>query len=309
MLKRKKVLVTGASGLLGSNIVNIIKNQYNVYAIYYMHPMNFDSVTCLRLDLTSQKEVESIIIEIKPDWIIHCAACTNVDYCELYPAEAEKLNVFVSEYLASAAKKAGARMIYISTDAVFEGKRGNYRETDHPSPVNIYGETKLKGEQVIQRVLKDYIIIRTNIYGWNMQNKQSLAEWMLAHFRAKQEFNGFRDIYFSPILVNDLIDLMMQMISAGITGVYHIAGSQRCSKYDFGCLLAKVFNLDAGLIKPAISTDSKLIAKRPMDSSLCTAKIANINGLQTPTTISGLLRLKMLEDNGYVNQLKQNLQG
>ena len=236
-----KMLITGVSGLLGSNIFLSLGESFCLYGIYRSHALRADLVNCLQLDLTKPDQAEEAIKDIQPGWIIHCAALTNVDYCESNPSEAAMINILASNNVAKAARSCGARLIYISTDSVFNGHQGNYLENDLVDPVNTYARTKLAGEASVQQIIPEALIIRTNIYGWNMENKLSIAEWMLCNFEEGKRFPGFHDICFTPILVNDLIEMILRMMEMKLTGLYHVAGSQRCTKYDFGCLMSEVF--------------------------------------------------------------------
>ncbi len=153
-------------------------------------------------------------------------------------------------------------------------------------------------------LLPDSLIIRTNIYGWNMQEKQSLAEWVLGRLERGEPVSGFRDVHFSPILVNDLADILLKMMKVNLSGTYHVGGRRRCSKYQFGRHLASVFGHDGGLIQPVSVSESQLAAPRPKDTSLDVAKVSQTLGLPMPKVIGGLRRFKLLRDTGYVARLR-----
>jgi dTDP-4-dehydrorhamnose reductase len=139
---------------------------------------------------------------MRPAWIVHCAAATNVDWCESHPVECMRVNAEAAGALARAARSIGARLVYISTDSVFDGVSGGYRETDPVSPVNHYARSKASGESAVLDEIPDALVLRTNIYGWNLQSKHSLAEWALARLEGGEVVPGFRDVSFSPLLVN-----------------------------------------------------------------------------------------------------------
>src|SRR3989344_9384563 len=212
--KSMKILITGANGLLGSNLCLIYsKNKNNT--VYATSKELIDIPYCknYKLDITVNEDF--ILLEkLKPDIIIHCAALTNVDYCEEHPEEAEKIISLATKNLAEQANRLGSYFIHISTDAVFEGEKGDYTELDQTNPINIYGKTKLNAEQYIQKIYEktnnNYAIVRTNIYGWNRKNKESLAEWMLHKLERQEKLSGIKDVFFAPILVNSLAEALLE---------------------------------------------------------------------------------------------------
>ncbi len=300
----KKIFLTGASGLLGANLMKIGSADYQMYGVYNQHKIDFDNCWCAQLDLTSEGETEKMIGKVKPDLIIHCAALTDVEYCETYPVEAEAINVGITKNLSRIAKKLAIKFIYISTDSVFNGKKGDYTEDDTPDPLNVYAQTKLKGEKVIQSELNNYLIVRTNIYGWNYQNKMSLAEWILTKLKRKERITMFTDVYFTPVLVNDLTKVLFKMYENNIIGTFHVTGREKCSKYDFGIRLASVFGLDSKNIEPISVDNFSFKAKRPKDMSLNTSKVSQLINNRLPNIEQGLNLFKELSNSDYLKELK-----
>jgi dTDP-4-dehydrorhamnose reductase len=300
-----KILVTGASGLLGANLVLQLQQQnQEVVAIYRRHRLEGPGVKSVQADLTNPIVVEDLLQQFRPNWIIHCAAITNVDWCQANPADAARAHVEMSRGLAVGARKLKARLIYISTDSVFDGTNAPYSEQDLPAPGNIYAQTKLAGERAVQEELTPSLIIRTNIYGWNMQQKQSLAEWILNRLASGETLPGFDDVIFTPILVNDLNQVIVEMIERQLTGLYHVAGSESCSKYEFALRLADTFNLDNHQIRAASIADAPLKAPRPLNTALKTGKISRILGRSMPDVNAGLRRFRKLRDSGFITQLR-----
>ncbi|MEN7982571.1 MAG: SDR family oxidoreductase, partial [Nanoarchaeota archaeon] len=170
-----KVLITGGSGLLGSNLAEIFCKDFEVFIIFNKNPVKIDYCNEMKIDLIDFENVEKIIKKINPLIIIHCAALTNVDYCEKNPKEAKEINCDSTKNLARIGKEIGAKFIYISTDSIFDGETGGYSENDIPNPINVYAKTKLEGEEEVRKINGNYIIIRTNIYGKNKIQKFSLA--------------------------------------------------------------------------------------------------------------------------------------
>jgi dTDP-4-dehydrorhamnose reductase len=298
-----KILITGANGLLGSNLCKSYQDNYTIIATDITLPKFSFSINTI-LDITNDNDLDVIIRE-KPEIIIHCAAIVNVDLCEKNPSLAQRINEKGSEKIAKISKEAGSYLVHISTDAVFDGKKGDYSEKDIPNPINLYGRTKLKAEELIQKNSEQYSIVRTNIYGWNHENKFSLAEWMLNKLENNEPLPAFRDIFFTPILVTDLAPCLLELKEKDFNGIIHIAGSEKCSKLEFAYNLAEVFNLDKNLIKPISYKDLKFVANRPEDISLDCSIAKSLLDTKLPNIKSGLRQMRQLRFEGYVKDLKK----
>lgn len=304
------ILVTGASGLLGANLVaSACKLNRAVAVICHRYSLQIPGVSVHRLDLTDSQATRQLITNLRPDAMIHCAAATDVDWCEEHPTETELINVQASAALAEIAQDVNARLLYVSTDAVFDGDRGHYAEQDEPAPLSVYAKSKLRGEQEVLRLCSSALIVRINIYGWNAQPKQSLAEWMLDQLQTDKHLNGFADVYFCPLLVNDLAEILLAMLDRGLSGVYHVVGSERISKYEFAKRLAATFGLNSNHVLPSSIAESSLRALRPHDTSLSTEKIQGALGRPMPGVDAGLGRFRALRESGYAGQLKRCLAG
>jgi len=264
--------------------------------------------TCA-VDLTDRPAVRAFLAPLQPESIIHCAAATGVDWCEDHPEQAERVNVQASSFLAEVAQELDAHFIYISTDSVFDGQRGNYSETDQPAPLSVYAKSKWRGEQEVLRRHSSALIVRVTIYGWNAQPKQSFAEWVLDEIAAGKQVRGFSDVYFCPMLVNDVADVLLTMLDRGLSGIYHVVSSERISKYDFAKRVAMAFNLRVDGVVPMSILDAKLRAPRPVDPSLNTKKIGAALGRLMPDVDAGLRRFRDLHESGYHNHLKSFLVG
>ncbi|MGD0644439.1 MAG: SDR family oxidoreductase [Candidatus Bathyarchaeia archaeon] len=299
------LLITGGSGLLGSNLATVAINSFSVHVTYCNHTIVSKTVQAHKLDLTKSEGLLLLVKKIKPAYIVHTAALTNVDFCENNKEEAWLTNVEATKNVVKATKAAGSKLIYISTDSVFDGKKGMYFEEDPPNPLNYYALTKLEGEKIVGESKVPFVTIRTNIYGWNMQKKMSLAEWMLNSFIEKRKITLFSDVFFTPIFVNNLSSAILEIAKKDILGLFHVAGSERCSKLQFGLILAKVFDLDTtGLIEPVLIASQNFAAKRPLDTSLTSEKIKSKIDSNLLKVQEGLESFKQLMQNGYVENLK-----
>jgi len=300
-----RVLVIGAAGLLGSNLCFQWEEEgLDVVGSYHSHPISFPRKTSVSLDIANSMEVFRVIKNISPDVIVHCAALANVDACEQNPNEAMRINSEGTTYIAQAAENNRAMLVYISTDSVFDGYTGLYREEDKPDPRNVYAKSKLQGERAVQHCCSDFLIIRTALYGWNAQDKQSLSEWILDRLNLDEEIPAFSDIFFTPILVNDLADLLKRALQKEIRGTLHLGSRDVCSKLDFAKELCALFGGNEKLISPCNIRDIPLIAPRPSNLSLNTLKASQDLDCAMPSVQEGLRHWKSLWDNGYAERLR-----
>jgi len=275
------IVVTGASGLLGASLVMLGRDLgREMTGVCRRHPLRIPGVRICQADLANPQAMRSLLVALRPKSIIHCAAITEVDWCELHPEETEEVNVRASSTLAELAQELNARFLYVSTDSVFDGKRGNYSEDDQPAPLSIYAKSKWRGEQEALCRHSSPLIVRVNIYGWNAQPKQSLGEWILDDVRTRRPVRGFADVYFCPMLANDVAEVLLTMLDRGLNGIYHVAGSERISKYDFAIRVAKTFSLATDCVLPTSIVEARLEAPRPLDCSLNTEKVRAALGRQ-----------------------------
>jgi dTDP-4-dehydrorhamnose reductase len=299
------IVITGGSGLLGANLaLQWSLRDVDVAALYFEHSLSMPGVRAFPCNLVDEREVAAIVSTLRPEWIVHCAAATNVDWCETNPHRTYRLNVEASRCLAAHANAVGGRFVYISTDAVFNGVLGWYAEPDTPAPINVYAHSKLSGELAVKEELPKSLIIRTNIYGWNLQPKTSLAEWILSLLEEETGVPAFQDVVFSPILTNDLADALLEMMTMNLEGTFHVGGSEPCSKHQFALQLAEVFELNHSLVHPLSISESSLRVLRPLDTSLNTARAENALGHALPPVRAGLERFKELRQNGFAARLK-----
>jgi dTDP-4-dehydrorhamnose reductase len=304
------IVVTGASGLLGASLVMLGRDLgREVIGVCHRHLLRIPGVRICQANLADRQAMRNLLVPLRPKSIIHCAAITEVDWCELHPEETEEVNVQASSALAELAQELNAQFLYVSTDSVFDGTRGNYSEDDQPAPLSVYAKSKWRGEQEVLCRHSSPLIVRVNIYGWNAQPKQSLAEWILDDVRTRKPVSGFADVYFCPMLANDLAEVLLTMLDLGLNGIYHVAGSERISKYDFATRVAKTFSLATDCVVPTSLVEARLVAPRPVDSSLNTEKVRIALGRPMPDVDQGLRQFRLLHESGYQNQLKSFLVG
>jgi dTDP-4-dehydrorhamnose reductase len=300
-----RLLVTGASGLLGLNLALEASRRHEVFGSVNRNLLRNAPFTVIQSDLTQPGSLDDIFEASQPEWVINCAALANLEACETRPELAEKLNIELPEKLAKIVAKGGARLVHISTDAVFDGKRGDYSESDSPNPLSKYAETKLLGEEGVAAVNSEAIIARVNLFGWSLSGKRSLAEWFLNNLSANQHIPGFTDVYFCPLLANDLGKLLLEMLGKGLSGLFHVVSRECSSKYDFGQKLAVIFGYDRSLIQPVSIADSDLQVERSPILTLKSDKLARALGKPPPDLDSCLERFHQQYVDGYPKIIQQ----
>ena len=305
-----KILITGASGLLGLNLAleasgTSYHGQHTVYGVFNSQAIHTQAFTVIPCNLLAPGAVERLVDQTQPDWVIHCAALANLDACEADPALASELNTELPRRLAAYVSKGGARLVHISTDSVFDGARGNYHEEDTPNPLGVYSRTKLAGEFAVAEADPTAIIARVVLYGWSATGKRSLAEVFYNNLSAGRQMNGFTDVYFCPLLANDLAHLLVDMLEKGLSGLYHVVSSEHLSKYEFGVRIAQRFGLDASLIKPISVQEAGLKAARSPNLILRTDKLTRDLGEAPPGINSGIEKFYNLYESGYARKIKE----
>ena len=300
-----RILVTGASGLLGANLALEAAKDHTVFGLVNSLNLHTDAFQVLKGDLAESGVIERLLDHTQPDWVIHCAALANVDACETDPARAVQLNTEVPRKLAMNVARGGARLLHVSTDAVFDGVKGNYTESDAPNPLSVYAHTKLDGERAVAEANPDALIARVNLFGWSPSGKRSLAEWFFNNLSIGKSVMGFTDVFFCPLLANDLGQLFLKMLQKQLYGLYHVVAGDCLSKYDFGVHLARLFNFDASLIQPTSVKDSGLAAARSPNLTLNTEKLALALGYPPPTIQQGLQNFYQLYQQKYPQRLRE----
>ncbi|MCM8782387.1 MAG: aminotransferase class I/II-fold pyridoxal phosphate-dependent enzyme, partial [Candidatus Omnitrophica bacterium] len=283
---KKKILITGVSGLLGNNLAYYFKEKYKILGIYNSHPVIIKGIQIQKGDITSGNSFGMIIREFSPDIVIHCASLTDVDFCEMNKRLADKINVFGTKVVSDSIKD-NVKLIYISTDSVYNGAKGNFSEEDTVNPRNYYGVTKYRGELEVSK-RPNFLILRTNFFGWNIQNKYSLAEWIFNELSNNREIKGFKDAYFSSIYTFEFAKILEMAIQKDLTGIYNCASRTSLSKYEFAVELADFFNLNKALIKPISIDDFNFRAKRGKNLSLNISKLIDDLNYRPPTLIESI---------------------
>ena len=298
-----RVLVTGASGLLGLNLALEASKRHVVFGTVNRHALTTDAFEVIQTDLLLPGAVKQLLDQTRPDWVINCAALAVVDACEREPVLASESNTELPKKLAKYVARGGARLVHLSTDAVFDGTRGGYTEEDRPNPLSVYASTKLAGEQAVAEANPEAIIARVNLFGWSLSGARSLAEWFFNNLSSGKAVMGFTDVYFCPLLANHLAHILLQMLESGLKGLYHVVSSECASKYDFGVALAERFGFDPGLISPTSVEQSNLKATRSPNLTLKADKLIRDLGEVPPRISTSLEAFYRLYQQGYPQAL------
>ena len=291
MGEQNKLLVTGASGLLGNKIVVVAENDYDVIPTDITEPLHPNAV---RIDITNQSAVTNLFGNLRPDIVIHTASETNVDKCEIQKEHAWRVNVEGTLNIAVSCGEFNVKLVCISTDYVFDGEKGWYSEEDCPNPISHYGLTKLEGEKQVIRHCKNYAILRTSVLYGRHPYKQDFATWVINRLKQSQEITVVEDHINTPTLANNLAEMIIEIAKKNLSGLYHASGSERISRFEFAKRIAETFNLNPDLIRPIKMEELKAwIAKRPRDSSLDTGKVRKKLTAKPLNIAEGLRKLKV----------------
>ena len=273
----RTILVIGGSGLVGSTFIESTYKNYNLHFTYNQTHSKIQNIDGIFLELTKNRtKIKSLIKTLKPDIILHTAAHSSVDLCEINPTDADLLHVDITKDIASTCNSVGSKLIYISTDAVFPGEMNKkYVETDSTNPVNYYGKTKLRAEQIILKNSPENVILRSAvIYGWHSRSR--FTSWIIDSLSKNKMVDPFIDQYNTPTLVNDLTNSIQKIIELDISGLFHATGKTCINRYDFAKKIAEKFGFDKKLIKSVTSKEKKQIANRPTSTCLDSKKLESI---------------------------------
>jgi dTDP-4-dehydrorhamnose reductase len=267
-----RLLITGGGGLMGSKVAEVAAMQGHVVFFGY-HREHHESGHAahgkgIKLDLMDHTSIVEAIRSSRPEVVIHTAALTDVDRCEIDKDTAYRVNVLGTRVLCEAARERGAFTIYTSTDYVFDGTRGMYSEEDKANPINYYGYSKLQGEAYCDAIARTCVIFGAR----PASGKVNFALWLIDRLTEGESVKVVTDQYVTPTLNTNLARMVLELAARRLKGIYHLSGATRISRYDFACELARAFDLEEKLITPSKMADMKWAARRPADSSLNTSK-------------------------------------
>lgn len=306
--EKNKILITGASGLLGSNLAWYFRKDNTVLGVYGQHRVAIAGVRIIGADLAQSSAVRSIMEEFEPNVVIHCAAITEIDKCEQNRKLAESVNVLAVRHVVRALKGTRTKLVHISSDAVYDGVKGQYKETARVHPLSFYALTKCRAEKEALKH-KNALVVRTSFYGWNIisRDKRSLAEVILEHLRAQKRFQGFTDVYTGLIYTLDLAKLLDLAMRKNLKGIYNFVCRTFLTKYDFAVKIARTFSLNESLIDPISVDRSHFTARRSKNLTLSTAKLSKALKIKIPTVEESLKNFHRDSKEGLPQALQDGL--
>jgi dTDP-4-dehydrorhamnose reductase len=286
----KRIVVTGVSGFLGRYVAEALKDRHTVLGTYHSHMTTLDGCELSHLDVADAESVRETLQTFRPDVVIHTAALGDVDACERHPDEAYRVNVRGTEAIAQAAVQVSAKLIYISTDQVYDGVKGDADETEVPHPLMVYGQTKLEGEGRTATICHDAVILRLALmYGWGTTARRNFVDWLAEQLRTGQEVPLFIDQYRTPLYVAQAAEAIARLIDRPeIRGLFNLGGGERINRYTFGLKFCQVFNFPTAHLKPIEMPTRAQMAARPRDCSMSSAKISALLQMRPLTVEDGL---------------------
>jgi len=294
-----RILVTGSTGMLGQDIYKTLSSDYDVFGVDIQASLTVPEEKQILGDLTDAEFLEQTLKEVKPEVIIHCAAIVDLRKCEDDRPFVDRLHLDVTSQLVAY----GAKVVFISTDSVFDGKTGDYREDDRIAPLNYYGESKWKGEEMVRRN-PNHLILRTNIFGFTCPFKGSISEWALSSFQNSERIFGFTDIYFNTIYTKHLADIIGKLLHRRVKGTLHAASRNSLSKYSFLKYLEMRYTGSVGLVEGSEFSEMSIYPERPANPTLNVDKLKEL--VEVPTVEDGIdaLLIDFMEVRDECNQTR-----
>ena len=269
-----KFLVTGSAGLVGHQVVKDLSESHEVFSCYNKSKPQFGIP--MKMDLLNHEMISNVLLETEPDVVIHLGAMTGVDLCETQQDNALKINSQATEILAKECSKINSFMVYVSTDYVFDGNSGLYEENDATNPLGFYGKSKLLGEKSVQNFSSDWCIARTSTPFGLHPTKKSFPIWVIENLQKQKQIDVLTDQFTSPTYVPSLSRMLIEISERHLTGIIHVAGASKISRYEMAKLISDKLGLDGKLLREISINDIKWEAQRPKDSSLNVSKAISI---------------------------------
>ncbi len=294
----KKIAITGSNGLLGQTLVNLLLKEPDNYKVYGLsrgeNRSERNDFDYRSVDITNESELQQCLHEIKPDFIVNTAAMTQVDACEDQREECDLLNVEAVRYLANISSEIGSHLIHLSTDFIFDGETGFYKESDEANPLSYYGLSKLRSEEVLTNSSIDFTILRTILVYGLVKNlgRNNIVLWVKQMLSDGKEITIVDDQFRMPTYVEDLALACKISIDKRAKGIFHISSSELLSIVEIARTIADVFGLNKKLISPISSTTLNQRAKRPPKTGFDLSKTKQVLEFHPKTFREDLERFK-----------------
>jgi dTDP-4-dehydrorhamnose reductase len=299
-----EIFITGGSGLLALNWAMVKRDFNSIILGTHRRDVLLAGVETRPLQLESVDRILHLLEKVKPQVVIHTAGLTNVDECEVKPDLARHINVELAENVALACSRLSVPFVHISTDHLFSGGQPLVNENHTPSPKNVYARTKAEAEYRVLEAHNNSLVIRTNFYGWGPAYRKSFSDAVIGSLRSGQTITLFSDVFYTPILIEALVNAVHDLIERKVSGIYNVVGDDRVSKYEFGHKIAEKFNLDSSLIREGQLSDLNSAIQRPKDMSLSNCKISNLLGRKLGGVDEHIARLYQQEQDGLAKEIR-----
>jgi dTDP-4-dehydrorhamnose reductase len=289
---RSRILVLGASGLLGSNWSRF--GRRNGRLIFGSHRMaaHLQSQQSVLIDFSSVRGLVDCFKSLGVSSVVNLVALTDVDACEVDHERAFAVNVGIAERVALACGECGCGLVQFSTDQVFDGSESMYSEESPPNPINCYGTTKLEAESRVFAQAEKVLVVRTNFFGWGTKSRMSFSDMIIRHLANRERLELWDDVMFTPLYMREVITAVEALLEENKTGLFHLGGLTALSKHQFGLEVASIFGFDVSMIGKASVERAKLLAKRPANMSLSSRKFTSLGIAKLSTASEGLAAMK-----------------
>lgn len=292
-----KILVTGAGGLLGRKLASANREDVRIFATGRASPQA-SQPHVEPLDVTDGRQVETLIDRIRPDWVIHAAALTDVDRCEVERELARQVNVEGTQNVVRACEKRRIGLVGLSTDYVFDGAAGPYAEPDLTNPLSYYGFTKCEAEKSILSMTPPGGVVRTIVlFGYAPSARANFVTWLVRSLRQGKPVKVVTDQWGTPTLADDLADFLVDFCRKTLSGLFHFAGGELLSRYDMAIKVCRVFGLDEHLVTPVSTGELGQLAPRPLRSGLKTDRVRQLLQIH-PRSFEESLRILFAQTDG-----------
>jgi dTDP-4-dehydrorhamnose reductase len=299
-----KIFITGGSGLLALNWATAKRKEDTVTLGLHKRNVSLAGVNTYHCSLDSIDSCKEIIEEVNPELVIHTAGLTSVEECEANPKLAYYANVELAKNIANVCSTHKIPLVHISTDHLFAGVTPMADEFHPIAPVNMYGRTKAEAEEHVLDICPEALVVRTNFYGWGPSFRRSFSDVIIDSLRSEKSLYLFQDVFYTPILIDTLVNTVHELLKQKVSGVFNIVGDERISKYEFGIYIAELFNYDKSLIKEGKLNEQTHLIRRPKDMSLSNQKVTRVLGRRLGGVKEQLLRLQQQEMLGVVEDIK-----
>ena len=269
-----KFLVTGSAGLVGQQVVKDLSKSNQVFSCYNESKSEYGIP--MKMDLLNHEVISSVLLETEPDVVIHLGAMTGVDLCEKEESMAFDINTKATQTIAQQCSISNTFLVYVSTDYVFDGNLGMYKEDDVANPLGFYGKSKLEGEKAVQNFSANWCIARTSTPFGLHPTKKSFPMWVIENLQKQKQIDVLIDQFTSPTYIPNLSRMLIEISERRITGIINTAGASKISRYQMASMVSDKLNLDGTLLKQISMNKMKWIAQRPKESSLDVSRASSI---------------------------------